>query len=97
MSVPLGEPHRGAVVGFTGTRPAAPVLLDGLAKLEYGGCDSAGLAVRDSSNDGKTVKAKGRLRMLAEKQATVSRCRLSAASAIPVGRCQADGRCQPDG
>ena len=34
------------IVGFTGHRQAAPVLLDGLAKLEYRGYDSAGLAVR---------------------------------------------------
>ena len=32
------------IVGFTGHRQAAPVLLDGLAKLEYRGYDSAGLA-----------------------------------------------------
>ena len=34
------------IVGFTGDRQAAPILLDGLAKLEYRGYDSAGLAVR---------------------------------------------------
>lgn len=33
------------IVGFTGKRPAAPILLDGLSKLEYRGYDSAGLAV----------------------------------------------------
>ena len=32
------------IVGFTGKRQAAPVLLDGLSKLEYRGYDSAGLA-----------------------------------------------------
>lgn len=37
------------IVGFTGTHQAAPILLDGLAKLEYRGYDSAGLAVRDGS------------------------------------------------
>jgi len=35
------------IVGFTGSRQAAPILLDGLSKLEYRGYDSAGLAVRD--------------------------------------------------
>lgn len=35
------------IVGFTGHRQAAPVLLDGLEKLEYRGYDSAGIAVRD--------------------------------------------------
>ena len=55
------------IVGFTGHRQAAPVLLDGLAKLEYRGYDSAGIAVRDGEKDVEIVKAKGRLRVLAEK------------------------------
>lgn len=55
------------IVGFTGHRHAAPVLLDGLAKLEYRGYDSAGLAVRDGEKEVEIVKAKGRLRVLAEK------------------------------
>ena len=55
------------IVGFTGHRQAAPVLLDGLAKLEYRGYDSAGLAVRDGEKEVEIVKAKGRLRVLAEK------------------------------
>ena len=55
------------IVGFTGHRQAAPVLLDGLAKLEYRGYDSAGLAVRDGEKEVEIVKAKGRLRALAEK------------------------------
>ena len=55
------------IVGFTGYRQAAPVLLDGLAKLEYRGYDSAGLAVRDGEKEVEIVKAKGRLRVLAEK------------------------------
>ena len=36
------------IVGFIGKRQAAPILLDGLSKLEYRGYDSAGLAVRES-------------------------------------------------
>ena len=34
------------IVGYTGSRPAAPILLEGLKKLEYRGYDSAGLAVK---------------------------------------------------
>ena len=55
------------IVGFTGHRQAAPVLLDGLEKLEYRGYDSAGIAVRDGEKDVEIVKAKGRLCVLAEK------------------------------
>ena len=55
------------IVGFTGNRPAAPILLEGLARLEYRGYDSAGLAVRDGEHPAEVVKAKGRLKELAEK------------------------------
>lgn len=55
------------IVGFTGNHPAAPILLNGLSKLEYRGYDSAGLAVRDGTNPVEIVKAKGRLTVLAEK------------------------------
>ena len=55
------------IVGFTGRRQAAPILLDGLAKLEYRGYDSAGLAVRDGDEPAQVVKAVGKLRNLAEK------------------------------
>ncbi len=55
------------IVGFTGKRQAAPVLLDGLARLEYRGYDSAGLAVRDGNAETEIVKAKGRLRVLSDK------------------------------
>ena len=55
------------IVGYTGKHQAAPILLDGLSKLEYRGYDSAGLAVRDGNHEMETVKAKGRLRVLAEK------------------------------
>lgn len=46
---------------------AAPILLDGLARLEYRGYDSAGLAVRNGDAPVEIVKAKGRLKVLAEK------------------------------
>ena len=55
------------IVGFVGNHQAAPILLDGLSKLEYRGYDSAGLAVRDGSGEIEVVKAKGRLKILAEK------------------------------
>ena len=55
------------IVGYVGERQAAPILLDGLAKLEYRGYDSAGLAVRNGAADPEIVKAKGRLKVLAEK------------------------------
>ncbi|MFI3324970.1 MAG: glutamine--fructose-6-phosphate transaminase (isomerizing) [Clostridia bacterium] len=55
------------IVGFTGGRPAGPILLDGLAKLEYRGYDSAGIAVRNESEKVEVVKAQGRLRVLADK------------------------------
>ena len=55
------------IVSYTGHSQAAPILLDGLSKLEYRGYDSAGLAVRDGENKTRIVKAKGRLKALAEK------------------------------
>lgn len=55
------------IVGFSGVQQAAPILLDGLAKLEYRGYDSAGIAVRNGESDVKVVKAKGKLQVLAEK------------------------------
>ena len=55
------------IVGFTGRRQAAPILLEGLSKLEYRGYDSAGLAVRDGDGKTEVVKAKGRLKALEEK------------------------------
>ena len=56
------------IVGFTSNETnAAPILLDGLAKLEYRGYDSAGIAVRDGDLSPKLVKAKGRLKLLSEK------------------------------
>ena len=55
------------IVGFTGVQQAAPILLDGLSKLEYRGYDSAGIAVRNGENETEIVKAKGRLKVLAEK------------------------------
>ena len=59
------------IVGFTGEHQAAPILLDGLARLEYRGYDSAGLAVRDG--------------IWRSKQTTGLRLREPAGSDIPAG------------
>ena len=54
------------IVGYVGSKQAAPILLDGLSKLEYRGYDSAGVAVM--TPDGIDVKkSKGRLAILSEK------------------------------
>ena len=55
------------IVGYTGNSQAAPILLHGLSKLEYRGYDSAGLAVRNGEKNVEIIKAKGRLKVLAEK------------------------------
>ncbi len=55
------------IVGFTGREQAAPILLDGLRRLEYRGYDSAGLAVRDGSKLAEVVKATGKLTNLIQK------------------------------
>ena len=55
------------IVGFTGHRAAAPILLNGLSMLEYRGYDSAGLAVRDGTAPTAVVKATGKLKNLIEK------------------------------
>ncbi|MDO4804196.1 MAG: glutamine--fructose-6-phosphate transaminase (isomerizing) [Lachnospiraceae bacterium] len=55
------------IVGFTGRRQAAGILLEGLGKLEYRGYDSAGLAVLSESGTVKMVKAMGKIRNLLEK------------------------------
>lgn len=51
------------IVGYIGNNQAAPILLDGLSKLEYRGYDSAGLAINDGSNI-EIAKCKGRLKAL---------------------------------
>ncbi len=45
------------IVGFVGKHQAAPILLEGLSKLEYRGYDSAGIAVRDGDKKAEVVKA----------------------------------------
>ena len=61
------ESNMCGIVGFTGNHQAAPILLDGLSKLEYRGYDSAGLAIRDGEKNVEVIKAKGRLKALKEK------------------------------
>ena len=53
------------IVGFIGKEEAAPILLDGLARLEYRGYDSAGVAVFDGAQL-RVAKAKGRLQVLSD-------------------------------
>lgn len=53
------------IVGYIGESQAAPILLEGLAKLEYRGYDSAGIAVFDGENI-QMKKAKGRLKILSD-------------------------------
>ena len=55
------------IVGYVGEQQAAPILLEGLSRLEYRGYDSAGIAVRDETAEISIVKAKGRLKILSEK------------------------------
>lgn len=55
------------IVGYTGGKQAAPVILDGLTKLEYRGYDSAGVAVSDNDGNIDIIKAKGKLKILYEK------------------------------
>lgn len=53
------------IVGYIGKAQAAPILLDGLAKLEYRGYDSAGISIFDGENI-NTVKTKGKIKDLRE-------------------------------
>lgn len=67
------------IVGYIGEAQAAPILLEGLSKLEYRGYDSAGIAVRDGDCANiDVVKAKGRLKRLSDKtdagKATYGNC-----------------------
>lgn len=55
------------IVGYIGSRQAAPILLQGLQHLEYRGYDSAGTAVFEPNGKIQVVRAKGRLKNLDEK------------------------------
>lgn len=71
------------IVGYVGTKQAAPFLIEGLTKLEYRGYDSAGIAVFDGEKI-RVEKSVGRLASLKEKIMGMSR-RASSASAIRAG------------
>ena len=55
------------IVGYVGKNQAAPIVLDGLSKLEYRGYDSAGIAIRDGEKPAVVVKEVGKLVNLANK------------------------------
>ena len=55
------------IVGYTGGRQAAGILLEGLGKLEYRGYDAAGLAVLNDNGSVKLVKAMGKIHNLIER------------------------------
>src|SRR5690349_1351866 len=55
------------IVGYTGTRPAQPLLLDGLTALEYRGYDSAGIATMSPTGEVETTRSVGNLAALREK------------------------------
>ena len=54
------------LIGFAGREQAAPILLDGLARMEYRGYDSAGIAVRSETKGLQVKKTKGRLQVLSD-------------------------------
>ena len=72
------------IVGYIGKEEAAPILLDGLSKLEYRGYDSAGIAVFDGEKI-NVAKTKGRLKALSELTHDVAH-RVHLESGIPGGR-----------
>ncbi|MBR6909434.1 MAG: glutamine--fructose-6-phosphate aminotransferase, partial [Lachnospiraceae bacterium] len=55
------------IVGYVGRKQAAPIVLDGLSKLEYRGYDSAGIAIRDGEKPAEVVKEVGKLENLYNK------------------------------
>ena len=55
------------IVGYVGPKQAAPIILEGLSKLEYRGYDSAGIAVRNGEALAEVVKSTGKLKNLSEK------------------------------
>ena len=54
------------IIGFVGREEAAPILLDGLERMEYRGYDSAGIAVRSETRGLQVKKTKGRLQVLSD-------------------------------
>ncbi len=54
------------IIGYSGSAQAAPILLDGLERMEYRGYDSAGVAVRSETQGLQVRKSKGRLKVLSD-------------------------------
>ncbi|WP_312614208.1 glutamine--fructose-6-phosphate transaminase (isomerizing) [Oscillibacter sp.] len=54
------------IIGYSGGAQAAPILLDGLERMEYRGYDSAGVAVRSETHGLQVIKSKGRLKVLSD-------------------------------
>ena len=52
------------IIGYVGHQQAAPILLEGLSRMEYRGYDSAGVAVRSGEKGLQIYKSKGRLQVL---------------------------------
>ena len=73
------------IVGYIGKKQAAPVLLDGLSKLEYRGYDSAGMAVYDGKKI-QVQKAAGRLKVLDEQTHNGNAMQGLSESGIPGGQ-----------
>lgn len=55
------------IIGFSGTKSAAPILLDGLQQLEYRGYDSAGISLLNETGTITTIKTAGKVNNLREK------------------------------
>ena len=81
------------IVGYIGENQAAPILLDGLSKLEYRGYDSAGVAVYDGEKI-QMVKATGRLKVLEELTLDEWSCRPPGIISAPLKRPRQPFRCQ---
>lgn len=81
------------IVGFTGNQNAAPILLDGLKKLEYRGYDSAGIAVLGEEGI-HMVKASGRIQNLVEKTQDGAPSPAAPGLATPVGHPRGAYGCQ---
>ncbi|MBR3058917.1 MAG: glutamine--fructose-6-phosphate transaminase (isomerizing) [Clostridiales bacterium] len=55
------------IVGYVGPEQAAPILIEGLTKLEYRGYDSAGICVRDGEKHAEVIKTLGKIKNLIER------------------------------
>src|SRR4029078_8064067 len=78
------------IVGYIGPRQAAPILMEGLARLEYRGYDSAGIALVTSAGDMFVEKRAGKLQNL--RTALAEDGTPAAASVLAHPRCATPGR-----